>query len=69
MSLQFRDKDVVLNKVRCFAEVQIDDLSSSSFIYQCCNPIVENYQICQAWFTLREAVLDATSHLIIFYVS
>ncbi|GAB0176555.1 hypothetical protein GRJ2_000120700 [Grus japonensis] len=43
MSLQFRDKDV-----KCFAQVQLDDISSSSLIHQCCNPIVEGHQICQA---------------------
>jgi len=36
MSLQFRDKDVARDSVKCFAPVQVDDISCSSLIHQCC---------------------------------
>ena len=68
MSLQFRDKGVMWDSVRCFAQVQAGDISCSSLIHQCCNPIVEGHQICQAPFALSEALLAVTSHLLIFHV-
>ena len=68
MSLQFRDKDVVQDSVKHFAQVQVDDNSCSSLIHQCCNSIVERHQIWQALFALSEAMLTVTSHLPIFYV-
>ncbi|KAK4832975.1 hypothetical protein QYF61_026801 [Mycteria americana] len=52
MSLQFRDNDVVWDIVRCFAQVQADDISCPSLIHQCCNPIIEGHQIHQARFAL-----------------
>ncbi|KAK4813652.1 hypothetical protein QYF61_014951 [Mycteria americana] len=54
MSLQFRDKDVMQDSVKCFAQVQADDISCSSLIHQRCNAVVEGHQICQAQFALSE---------------
>ncbi|CAM9935932.1 unnamed protein product, partial [Bubo scandiacus] len=34
MSLQFRDKDVMQDSIKCFAQVQVDDISCSSLIHQ-----------------------------------
>lgn len=34
---QFRDKDVLWDRVKCFAEVQADDICCSSLINQACN--------------------------------
>jgi len=57
MSLQFRDKDVVRDSVKCFAQLQADDVSCSSLIHQHCNPVVEGHQICQVQFALSKAML------------
>ena len=40
MSPHFRDKDVVWDSIKCFAQVQVDDISHSSLNHQCCNPMV-----------------------------
>ena len=68
MSLHFRDKDVMRDSVKYFAQVQVDDISCSSLVHQRCNPIVEGHQICQAQFALSEAMLAVTNHLLIFHV-
>ena len=60
--------DFVWGSVKCFARVQLDDVSCSSLIHQCSNPIVVGHQICQAWFALSEAVLAVTSHHLILRV-
>lgn len=44
--LQFRNKDVVQDNVKCFEQVQVGYFSHSSFIHQHCNPLVD-HQICQ----------------------
>ena len=64
MSLQLKDKDVLRDSVKCFAQVQVDDIGCSSLTHQSCNLIVEGHQICQAWFALSEAILAVTSHLL-----
>lgn len=46
--LQFRDKGVMQNSVKCLVHVQVDEVSSL---------IVEDYQVYQAWFALSEATL------------
>ena len=66
MSLQFKDKYVVRDNVKCFAQIQVDDISYSSLTHQCCNPVVEGHQICQARFACSEAMLAVTNH---FFVS
>ena len=68
MSLQFRDKDVVWDSVKCFAQVQLDNVSYSSLIDQNSNPVVEGHQICQAQFAPSETMLAVTNHLLIFHV-
>lgn len=47
-SLQFRDKDIMGDSIKCFAQVQVDDVNCSSPIHQCCNLIVEGHQIFEA---------------------
>ncbi|GAB0206720.1 mitochondrial enolase superfamily member 1 [Grus japonensis] len=48
MSLQFRDKDVLRDSVKCLVQVQVDDIGCPSLIHQRCNPIREGHQVCQA---------------------
>jgi len=52
MSLHFRDKDVVWDSVKCFAQVQVDDISFSALTHQHSNPVIEGHQICQAYLSL-----------------
>ena len=62
-SLQFGYKDVVWDSVKCFAQVQVYDISCSCLIHQLCSPIVGGHQICQTWFALSAAMLGVTNHL------
>jgi len=48
MSLQFRDKDVVQDSVKHFAQIQVNYISCSSLIHQLSNPLIEGHQIYQA---------------------
>ena len=66
MSLQFRDKDVMQDSVKCFAQIQVDDVSCSSLIHHHCKPVLEGHQTCQAQFALSEATLAVNNHLLIF---
>ncbi|GAB0189266.1 mitochondrial enolase superfamily member 1 [Grus japonensis] len=68
MSLQFRDKDVIQDSIKCFTRVQVDDISCSALIYQQCNAIIEGHHVCQARFALSEAMLAVTNRLLIFHV-
>ena len=54
--------------VKCFAEDHVDDICLSSLIHQRSNPIVEDHQVCQAWFALSEAMFAVINHLLIFHV-
>lgn len=36
LPLQFRDKDIMQGNVKCITQVQVDGISCSSLIYQCC---------------------------------
>lgn len=40
VSPQSRDKDVVWDSIKCFAQGQVDYVSHSSPIHKCCNPIM-----------------------------
>ncbi|GAB0208028.1 hypothetical protein GRJ2_003268500 [Grus japonensis] len=44
MSLQFRDKDIVRDSVKCLAQAQVDDVSCPSLIHRRCNPIIEGHK-------------------------
>lgn len=68
MCLHFRDKNVVWDSTKCFAEVQADGISHSSLIHQYCNAVVEGHHISQELFALSEAMLIVTDHLLIFCV-
>ena len=67
MSLHFRNKDIMPGSVKCFAQIQLGDGSSSSFIHCLCNSM-EGHQICQALFALSEAMLAFTKHVLMFCV-
>lgn len=56
ISFHFRDSDIIWDCVKCYAQVQVDDSSCFSLIYQCCNPVMEEHQICQALFSLSETI-------------
>lgn len=68
MCFHFQNMDVMWDSVKCFAQVQIDDVSSSSLIHQCCHLIVESNQICQVLFSLNEVMCAVASHLCVFHV-
>jgi len=68
MSFQFRDKDIMRDSVECLAQVQVDDVSCPPFVHQCCNPVIEGYQVGQALFALGEAMLAVPSHLLVIHV-
>ena len=67
--LQFGNQDVMWDSVKCFAQVQVNDVSCSSFVHWCCNSIIKVHQVCQAWLALGKVMLVTTNHLIsIFHV-
>ena len=66
--LQFREKDVMRDHVRGFAEVQIDDIHYPSPIHQSRHSIIEGHQIGQARSGLGEAMLAVSNYLFISYV-
>jgi len=41
--------------------------SCPSFVHQCCNPIIEGYQVGQAQFALGEAMLAIPNHLLVIH--
>lgn len=68
MALHFRDKDIIWDSVKCFAQVHVNGVNCSSPIHQSCNPTVEGHHICQAQSVLSEVKLAVTNHLLIFHV-
>ena len=68
MSLKCRDKDVVWDHVKGFAEVQVNIICCSSFVHLCCHSIIEGHQIGRAQSALGEAVLDVFDHLLLLHV-
>ena len=66
--LQFREKDVVRDHVKCLAEVQVDDIHCPSPVYRCWHSIIEGHQTGQERSALGEAMLAVSDHLFISYV-
>lgn len=69
MSLQFRDKAIRWNSVKCFVEVQVDDVChlSTSLIHQHCKPILGSKEATKFLrLDLLLAKLAVTNHLLIF---
>ena len=66
--LQFREKDVVRDHVKGFAEIQVDDIHHPSPIHWCRHSIIEGNWIGQAWSALGEAMLTVSNHLFVSYV-
>ena len=54
--------------VRGLAEVQVDDISSTSLVPQCSDTITEGHQVGQAGFALGEAMLVLPYQLPAFHV-
>lgn len=52
---------------KSFAQIQVDEISSSSLMHQHCNPITEGHCICQAGFALSEALMDVINRLHFFH--
>lgn len=67
-SHQLRQKDVMWDNVKCFAQVQVGNVSCSSLIHPCCNPSIEGCHICKASFAISEAMLAVTNHLLTLHV-
>ena len=65
MSLLFREKDVVRDHVKDFAEVQVDDIHHSSPVNRSHHSIIEGHQIGQAQSALGEAMLAVSNHLFV----
>jgi len=53
--LQFREKDVVRDRVKGFSEAREDHIHCPSLVYQYHYSIIERYQIDQAWSALGQA--------------
>ena len=52
--------------VESLAEVKVDNIHSSPFVYPASHVIVESYQIGQAWFPLGESMLTTPDNLLFF---
>lgn len=66
MSLQLKDKDGMLDSMKCFAQIQADDVSCTSLINQCHTLIIVGGQIFQE--LVAPTMLAVTNHLIIDHV-
>ena len=53
--------------VESFAEVKVDNIYGSPFIYPASHVVVESYQIGQAWFPLGESMLTTPDNLLFFH--
>ena len=56
------------DRVESLAEVKVDNIHCSSFIYPASHAIVESYQIGQAWFPLGESVLTTPNNLLFLHL-
>lgn len=45
------------DSIKVFTEVQVDNIQCSALIYHISQPIIEVYEVGQAWLTLGEAIL------------
>ena len=55
-------------RVKCFAQVQVDDSNYPFFFRRFHHSIIEGHQIGQAQSALGEAMLAVSNHLFILYV-
>ena len=53
--------------VESLAEVKVDNIHSSPFVYPASHVIVESYQIGQASFPLGESMLTTPDNLLFFH--
>ena len=56
------------DRVKGFAEVQVDAISRPPFVHQCCHSITEAHQTGHARSVLGEAVLDVLDNLFMSHV-
>ena len=54
--------------VESLAEVEVDNIHGSPFIYLASHVIIENYQIGQAWFPLGESMLATPDNLLFLHL-
>lgn len=67
VSLHFRDQlDADQDSIKYLAQLQVDNISFSSFIHQCFNPTAKGHQICYAQFALSEATLAIVKHFFVW---
>ena len=53
--------------VESLAEVKVDNIHGSPFVYLASHVIVESYQIGQAWFPFGESMLTTPDNLLFFH--
>ena len=54
--------------VESLAEVEVDNIHGSPFVYPDSHVIVESYQIGQAWFPLGESMLTTPDNLLFLHL-
>lgn len=69
MSLQFGDKDAMWDHVEDLIVIELGDISQSYLGNSCSHSITEGHQVGQKRLVLSRAVLTASEHLLVFYVS
>ena len=55
------------DSVKSLAEVKVDNIHGSPFVYPASPLIVESYQIGQAWFPLGESMLTTPDNNLLFF--
>ena len=61
-------EDVMGDRVESLAEVEVENIPGSPFVYPASHVIVESYQIGQAWFPLGESMLTTPDNLLFFHL-
>ena len=54
--------------VQSLAEVKVDNIHCSPFIYPASHAMVESYQIGQAWFPFGESMLTTRDNLLFLHL-
>ena len=56
------------DSVESLAEVEVDNIHGSPFVYPASHGIVGSYQIGQAWFPLGESMLTTPDNLLFLHL-
>jgi len=54
--------------IESLAEVKVDNIHGSPFIYPASHATVESYQISEAWFPLSESMLTTPDNLLFLHL-